>query len=370
MSPVQVPKPNTDAMGRDIPVPKGLNKDVGLVYKRAVQVMVTVIVIFFAPLSFTYFFDKTHTSNLSDKVLAVLISPEFGYGAGSGTMSDVNGSQMIVYLRNLTAMFPHTIAGSIAITVGLVQFNATIQFKYPVIHRWLGRLYALCAVIITCAIYAIWNGDIGTHREFMVLNYAFMLSAPIPRVQWITLGRLWGENKYIVNLYSSIFSGPFLVAASIFYLRQRHVRPSNPLLTSLNARLTAAASGFLGLLFLLTKGPSITGGSHPKAFWLTLVPQLTFYMTLFTAFARAAKRRGDMRSYTAWVTYQNGLISAPLWSVFVMYMARDRMGCSEESLGMITVSGGVNQGLFISFMVYVFATSNLRNPAIRSVKSR
>lgn len=77
-----------------------------------------------------------------------------------------------------------------------------------------------------------------------------------------------------------------------------------------------------------------------------------------------------MRSYTAWVTYQNGLISAPLWSVFVMYMARDRMGCSEESLGMITVSGGVTQGLFISFMVYVFATSNLGNPALRSVKSR
>ncbi|RAQ40659.1 hypothetical protein AFGD_009001 [Aspergillus flavus] len=408
MSPVQVPKPNTDAMGRDSPVPKGLNKDVGLVYKRAVQVMVTVIVIFFAPLSFTYFFDKTHTSNLSDKALAVLISPEFAYGAGSGTMSDVNGSQMIVYLRNLTAMFPHTIAGSTAITVGLVQFNTTLQFKYPVIHRWLGRLYALCAVIISwssmsyiadamptkevfsgdpfayilsslsisvpitmaCAIYAIWNGDIGTHREFMVLNYAFMLSAPIPRVQWITLGRLWGENKYIVNLYSSIFSGPFLVAASIFYLRQRHVRPSSPLLTSPNARLTAAASGFLGLLFLLTKGPSITGGSHPKAFWLALVPQLTFYMTLFTAFARAAKRRGDMRSYTAWVTYQNGLISAPLWSVFVMYMARDRMGCSEESLGMITVFGGVTQGLFISFMVYVFATSNLVNRALRSVKSR
>lgn len=53
-----------------------------------------------------------------------------------------------------------------------------------------------------------------------------------------------------------------------------------------------------------------------------------------------------------------------------MYMARDRMGCSEESLGMITVSGGVTQGLFISFMVYVFATSNLVNRALRSVKSR
>ncbi|KAK6810895.1 hypothetical protein RU639_013344 [Aspergillus parasiticus] len=408
MSPVQVPKSNTDAMGQNSQVPKGLNKDVGLVYKRVVQVMVTMMVIFFAPLAFTYFFDETHTSNLSDKVLAVLISPEFAYGEGSGTMSDVQGGQMVVYLRNLTAMFSHTIAGSIAITVGLVQFNTTLQFKYPVIHRWLGRLYFLCAVIISwssrsyladaiptkevfsgdpfayilsslsisvpitmaCAIYAIWNGDIGSHREIMVLNYAFMLSAPILRVQWITLGRLWGETKYIVNLYSAIFSGPFLTAASIFYLRQRHVRPSSPLLTSPNTRLAAAASGLLGLLFLLTKGPSINGGPRPKAFWLALGPQLAFYMALFTALARAAKRRGDMRSYTAWVTYQNGLISAPMWSVLTMYVARDRMGCSEESLGTITVAGGVTQGLFISFMVYVFATSNLGSSGNRSVKSR
>ncbi|KAE8365232.1 hypothetical protein BDV27DRAFT_171801 [Aspergillus caelatus] len=408
MSPIQVPKPNTDTMGQDIQIPKRLSNGFGLVYKRTVQVMVISMVIFFAPLSFTYFFDKTHTSNLSDKVLAILISPKFAYGEGSGTMSDVKGGQMVVYLRNLTAMFSHTIAGSIAIVIGLVQFNTTLQFKYPVIHRYLGRLYFLCAMTITwssrsfladavptkevfsgdpfayilsslsislpltmaCAIYAIWNRDIGSHREFMVLNYAFMLSAPILRVQWITLGRLWGETKYIVNLYSSIFSGPFLVAASIFYLRQRHVRPSNSLLTNPNTRIIATASGLLGLLFLAIKGPSFNGGPRPKAFWLALGPQLICYMALFTAFARAAKRRGDMRSYTAWITYQNGLISAPMWSVLVMYMARNHMSCSEDSLGLITVAGGISQGLFMSFMVYVFATSTLVNPYRRAVKSR
>ncbi|KAE8131122.1 hypothetical protein BDV38DRAFT_32504 [Aspergillus pseudotamarii] len=408
MSPIQVPKSSTHTMGQDIQVPKGWNNGVGLVYKRTVQVMVIVMVIFFAPLSFTYFFDETHTSNLSDQVLAVLVSPEFAYGEGSATLSDVNGGQMVVYLRNLTAMFSHTIAGSIAIVIGLVQFNTTLQFKYPVIHRYLGRLYFLCAMIITwssrsfladaipkkevfsgdpfayilsvlsisvpltmaCAIYAIWNRDINSHREFMVLNYASMLSAPLLRVQWITLGRLWGETKYIINLYSAIFSGPFLVAASIFYLRQRHVRPSSPLLISPNTRLIATASGLLGLLFLATKGPSFNGGPRPKAFWLALGPQVICYLALFTAFARAAKRRGDMRSYTAWITYQNGLISAPMWSVLVLYMARDRMGYSEESLGVITVAGGVSQGLFVSFMVYVFATSTLGNSSRRAVKSR
>jgi hypothetical protein len=75
------------------------------------------------------------------------------------------------------------------------------------------------------------------------------------------------------------------------------------------------------------------------------------YLALFSALAHAARRRGDMRSYTAWKTYQNGLISAPIWCVVTLFIARDGMGCSEESLGMITSVGGVTQGLFASFFM-------------------
>lgn len=172
-------------------------------------------------------------------MLAVLVSHEFAYGRGSGHISgDING-HVLVFLRNLRVMFPHTIAGSVAIVVGQAQFNSTLQFKYPMIHRYLGRLYFLCAMIICwstasflidtiptnevfsgrpfalilsmlgfavfttmlCAIYAIWNGDIGSHREFMTLNYSYMLSAPMLRVAGITLGQFWGTTKFIINLY-------------------------------------------------------------------------------------------------------------------------------------------------------------------------
>ncbi|GCB24961.1 hypothetical protein AAWM_07846 [Aspergillus awamori] len=355
---------------------KKANNDFVPVYKRTVQVIVISMVIFFAPLSFTYFFDETHTSNLSDKVLAILVNPEFAYGEGSATLSDTNGGQMRIFLRNLTAMVSHTIAGSIAIGLGLPQFNTTLQFRYPVIHRFLGRLYILCALTISwssrtfladampkhevfsgdlfaymlwslshavlgtlaLAIYAIWNRDIGSHREFMVLNYAFML-------------------------------GPFLVAASIFYLRQQHVRPSSSLLISSKFRLAAIASGLLGLLFQITKGPSFNGGPYPKAFLLALGPQLACYILLFVTLARAAKRRGDMGSYTAWITYQNGLISAPMWSVLSLYVARDILRCSEESLWMITVTEGFSQGLFSSFVIYVLATSKLANARRHTVKA-
>ncbi|KAL2827916.1 hypothetical protein BJY01DRAFT_241021 [Aspergillus pseudoustus] len=382
-------------MGKHNQVPEGIIDGLGLLYKRTIPVMVIITVIFFAPLSFTYFFDETHTSNLSDKALAILVSPDFAYGVGSGTLSDLNGGQIKRYLRHLPAMFSHTIAGSIAIVIGLAQFNSTIQFKYGSLHRFLGRLYILCALVISwssalfladtipkdevfsghtfayvlsslsvgllvtiaLALRAIWKRDISSHREFMVMNYAFMLSAPVLRVQWIILGRLWGETKYIINLYSAIFSGPFLVATSILYLRQRYARPSNSFLVSSQFRQIVAACGLLGFVFQIIKGPSLNGGPYPKAFILALGAPLAFYMALFTVLARAASRRRDMGSYTAWVTYQNGLISAPMWSVLVFYVARDVMRCSEENLGMITVAGGVVQGLFISFVVHVLATS-------------
>ena len=387
----------SDAMAEDAQRPKRTNTSLGLVYQRTINTTVFLTVIFFAPLSLTYFLDQPHTSNLSDKVLAVLISPEFAYGKGSGTLFDENGGQIRIYLRNFNAMFSHTIAGSIAITVGLVQFNTSFQFKYPVVHRSLGRLYVLLAVIISwssrsfladamptkevfsgepfayilstlsigvletigLAIYGIWNRDIGSHREFMVLNYAFMLSAPVLRICWLVLGRLWGESKFVVNLYSSIFSGPFLIFATMIYLRQQNIRPSNSILISWKVRLVVIACGLFGLFFQITKGPKFNGGSHPKAFWIALGPQLLCYTILFSMLACAAKRRGDMGSYTAWITYLNGLISAPMWSMVVLYVARNMMGFSEGCLGMITISGGVMQGLFNSFVIYVLATSKM-----------
>lgn len=208
---------------------------------RILAVAVFVTVIFFAPMSFTYFFDETHTSNLQDKILAVLASPEFAYGRESG-QKDADG-QFLILLRNLYAMLPHTMGGAVAIVLGLAQFNRTFQFKYPVIHRNIGRLYGLCAMTIcwsstsflidaipthevfstecfalilsllvvglfltmVLAVFAIWNGDVGSHREFMTLNYSLMLSAPLLRICWITLARTWGETKWVAYLRRALF---------------------------------------------------------------------------------------------------------------------------------------------------------------------
>lgn len=79
--------------------------------------------------------------------MAVLVSPEFAYGKDSGH-KDADG-QFLILLRNWRTMVPHTMNSSVAIVLGLAQFSRTLQFKHPVVHRYIGRLYGLFAVIIS-----------------------------------------------------------------------------------------------------------------------------------------------------------------------------------------------------------------------------
>lgn len=99
------------------------------------------------------------------------------------------------------------------------------------VHRYIGRLYGLCADTISwsslsflfgtipkndvfrtavCydliasvreyhhhqALLAIRKCDIGSHREFMTLNYSLMLSAPVLRIGWLDRpGKHLGGNQ-------------------------------------------------------------------------------------------------------------------------------------------------------------------------------
>ncbi|KID81398.1 hypothetical protein MGU_11240 [Metarhizium guizhouense ARSEF 977] len=385
---------------------KKQNEGTGSINDRILLGSLAVLVLWYAPMSFTYFLGEM-PSSVGDKMLHALVSREFAYGNGSGHPDDYGPGQYIVLLRNVTSMLPHSISGTLAIITGLFQFNKTFQFKYPIVHRSLGRVYGLCALIISgssasflldtiptrevfsgesfamvlsmlslgvlvtmaLAVYAVWNGDVGSHREFMMLNYSLMLSAPFLRLCWVVLGRLWGETKWTVNLYSAVFAGPFLVAAPIFYLRRRQSRPVNETLTSSRLRLIIAASSLLSLAFLGPKLSSFDQWSHrPKAdFWFT-VPQWGFHAISFTLLSQAAKRRGDMRAYTAWATYQNGLISGPIFAVPTYYLCRHVFLCPEGIMGLCTFFGGWLMGLFSSHIAYVTATSTFAKGHKHSLK--
>jgi uncharacterized membrane protein len=307
--------------------------------------LVILMVIFFVPMSWNYYPTDGQTANWSDKVMAVLVSPEFAYGEGSAHGT----KEMAALYRNIATMKPHMQAGSVAVVVGLAQFSPTLQFKYPVVHRSLGRLYGLCMAIVIgssasflfetaprkeilsgeafgqtlsmlttavpatmlFALQAIWKGDISSHREFMTLNYSMMLSAPLLRVVWILLAQVWDETKTVINLFSTLYAGPLLIIGPIIYLRRHYSRPANAALADPRLRLTVVTASLIGLVFCAYQLPSLDKWAHPLATFMAVVPPFLLYAMSFAVLAKAAKRRNDMAAYTAWTTYQNGLLSAP-----------------------------------------------------------
>ncbi|KAF1818837.1 uncharacterized protein K489DRAFT_384326 [Dissoconium aciculare CBS 342.82] len=358
--------------------------------------VIVLLVLFFAPMAWWYFPAEPDTPNYGDKVLAALVSPEFAYGEGSGA---IDGPPMLALIRNMATMKPHMQAGTIATIVGFVQFSPTLQFKYPVVHRSLGRVYGLCVAIIMgssasflfdavprkevfsgeffgqilavltlavpatmlFALQAIWSGDVSSHREFMTLNYSLMLSAPLLRTSWILLAQVWDQPKDVVNLFSTVIVAPILVVAPILYLRRHHARPGNARLLDLRVRLASAAAGLMGLVFCAYKLPSLDKWPFPVATFVTLVLPLLAYAVVFAVLAEQARRRQDQAACAAWETYLNGLISSPAWAPALFYLGRDVFAVPEQHLGITTMNNAISTGLTAGFTAYVFATAKGRS---------
>lgn len=99
-------------------------------------------------------------------------------------------------------------------------------------------------------------------------------------------------------------------------------------------------------------------------------PSMDFPSRQLTVLAERAKRHHDERAYTAWKTYQNGIISGPAFAVGIYYFSRDVLRAPDEIMGLCTFNGGWLTGLFTSFLVYVLSTSTFAKPSNRAVKAR
>jgi uncharacterized membrane protein len=137
------------------------------------------------------------------------------------------------------SLFVHAFSGGIALLIGPFQFHSGLRDRFPVIHRWMGRIYltaillgGLSAFIIAPGIIAGFVGEVGlmllaalwlwtglmayiniragnveVHRDWMTRNYALTFAGVTLRI-W--LGILIGtqipllETKYAGD-FSSLF---------------------------------------------------------------------------------------------------------------------------------------------------------------------
>lgn len=136
----------------------------------------------------------------------------------------------VTYNLHAAAIYTHVFGAMFALLLGPWQFSRRLRTSYPELHRWMGRFYLGVGVLIgglaglymafhafggfvaqtgfgmlavfwlftgMRAYLAIRSGDVGTHRRWMVRNFALSFAA-------VTL-RLW--------LPGSVASGiPFEVA--------------------------------------------------------------------------------------------------------------------------------------------------------------
>jgi uncharacterized membrane protein len=366
-------------------------------------------VLFYAPLAFTYFLHGPTQHRLQDDVMMLLVSPGFAFGLGSGY-----DGHIATYIATYPTMWTHTVAGTLALVAGFLQFSDRVRTRFPALHRLLGRVYLVSAMIVAgsaiaylvrtgsaqvfsgkafaevlwllaigtltaggLALAAILRRDVAAHRELVALSYALICSAPLLRIGWLTIAQLWHTTKEMINLTEGSWAGPLLITGAIVYTRRYghgRGRQHSPLCTERAAALAAVAST-LGVVALCVFAARTHWSNTPDWFvggWGPLVVFFVIpYLVQFAGFAAMAQRarlRGDLAALTAWRTYLLALIATPALSALMLGYAT---GVHHIPLSQAWWAAplGWNLALFVTFAGHVTLTTTFarrRAPALIS----
>jgi len=138
-------------------------------------------------------------------ILYFLFDGNFGI-LGSKTVELLNNS-----LWNL-GFFGHIVLGGVAVLVGWLQFNNKLRQKKPKIHRIIGRVYVISALISgTCAIYISFyaTGGIIAKLGFFFLGITW-LSTTILGYKTIKKGKVVLHEKFMIFSFAACFAAVVL----------------------------------------------------------------------------------------------------------------------------------------------------------------
>lgn len=364
------------------------------------RALVWISVLAYIPLSATYFLaSDVSKERLQDVVLAYLVSPTFAYGVGSGYDGHIEA-----YIKTHKTMLLHSLAGSIALTLGLSQFSDGFRKAYPTVHRWFGYIYLLCgcaliplsasnyllrtephqvfsgpafalilwmdalstAITGWLALHAAVQHKFERHRDLIALNFALMFSAPLLRYGWILVGNFWAETKEFINLTVGLWAPGFLISTAIFYIRTRKGRKERPREPISTATIAIALISFvLGSLYLRAQ-VSLTQWWRPlPLFWNTVPPLAAMYAACLVLAMVATD--DDSRIY--WHTHVLAFFTIPLWAAVSFEICRLLLGSDTGTAWYAAAAGGWGMSSFLGYMVNVYSTSYLVDDRKRTVNS-
>lgn len=201
-----------------------------------------------------YFFLKLDIQPSYGRLLAYLVSNAFAYGEGSGMIS-LRPHWMSMPEAHKIYLGIHTVLGGICLIIGPFQFLPSLRRQRPTLHRRLGKVYvylgmismvfAVAYLIVTpmdkifggapfalglwgiaalstysfvAGIVHATRNEMWEHRALMMLNFCTLLIAPMLRVWWIVLGRLFPDlNQADVHVAILMFLGAQSIVTAILW---------------------------------------------------------------------------------------------------------------------------------------------------------
>jgi Predicted membrane protein (DUF2306) len=105
-----------------------------------------------------------------------------------------------------TSIGLHFATGAVILLLGSIQLIEAIRVRYPVFHRWIGRIYVLSSVLAAIGglIFIVVKGTIGG----LVMNIGFslygllMLISGVQTYQYAAAGRIDIHRKWALRLYA------------------------------------------------------------------------------------------------------------------------------------------------------------------------
>jgi uncharacterized membrane protein len=275
----------------------------------------------------------------------------------------VDGIRRVEYASNRVILLLHTGLGGVALLLMIGQLSSRRWFDRAVLHRWVGRAYLILMTgsmltayafvlsvppvpyrsgkafelqlfgLATMTLLTAWSGfaaarrgDAVAHRAFMAMNFSLMMTAPLLRLGWMSLGRLLPDARLLDNLDAASVALAVLApaggATAAALNSARH--SSRGGIGRESCRLTGATSGpavvacVVGLALVVWRFGAQRDAGMPLAYLgFHLVPWAA-YLALCLAGARSAHRAGDWLRARAWIV----LLRGRCWSLHVCGRSR------------------------------------------------
>ena len=202
-----------------------------LITKRVLWILVTLLCVLFAPMAAEFYLVlHTNTTPTYARVLSALVSHDYAMGETSG-MTEMTPYWKSMPRLNQILLGLHAALATVSLVLGPFLLSGSIRNRWPRIHRKMGRIYfgfGTVAILLSIAyllltplervyggrpfaiglwgiailtlytfvmgFFHIVRGEVEQHRAILLLNFCALLIAPLLRLWWLVLGRLFMET--------------------------------------------------------------------------------------------------------------------------------------------------------------------------------